>query len=326
MKSELLKALQDADGFLSGQELSERFGVSRTAVWKVIAQLKAEGYEIESVTRRGYRLTGAPEDSYTEHGLLSARDTAWIGKNLIFFSETDSTNTQVKRLAEEGMPHGTLVIADAQTGGRGRRGRSFTSEKNVGIYMTALLRPEIQPANASRLTLLSALAVRRGIFEATGLETTIKWPNDIIASGKKVCGILTEMGTEEDRVSYVAIGIGINVSNSVFPEELEKLATSIFLETGEKPGRTAIVWAVWSAFEELYEKFLPTQDLSRVMDEYNSLLINRGREVEILSEESPCRGVARGINENGELLVETEDGIRKVRYGEVSVRGVYGYL
>lgn len=325
MKAEILKILKDSDGFVSGQMLCARFGVSRTAVWKVMAQLREEGYEIVSVPHKGYRLSGLA-DVLSEHELASSRNTAWIGERLVFFSETDSTNNQAKRLAEEGAENGTLLVADCQTSGRGRRGRSFDSPAHTGIFMTLLLRPPVSANNASRLTLLAAMAVQRAIEETTGVKALIKWPNDIILSGKKVCGILTEMSAEEGEVSYVVIGIGVNVGAASFPEEIRDVATSIFLETGKKPRRTELIWGVWQAFEELYAAYLPTQDLREVMEDYNRLLINCGKKVEVLDPAGAFCGTAQGINEKGELLVDTEQGLLTVSSGEVSVRGVYGYV
>lgn len=324
MKTEILTALRETDGFLSGQALSERFHVSRTAVWKMIDQLKHEGYEIESVSRKGYRLLSSP-DRLSKHALLSSRDTEWIGETVVYSDEIDSTNNQAKRVYED-YPHGTLFVADCQKSGRGRRGRDFDSPGGTGIFMTLLLKPDIAPDHASRLTLLAAMAVQKGIEETAALSAGIKWPNDVILSGKKVSGILTEMSAEEGTVHYVIIGIGINAHNTDFPEEIRDVATSILIEGGKRISRVSLVWSIWRAFEELYAAYLPTQDLSRLVEEYDRLLLNRDREVEVLDPNAPFTGVARGINERGELLVETGTGMVPVSSGEVSVRGVYGYV
>ena len=187
MKSEILSALRSADGFVSGQELCEKFGVSRTAIWKAINQLKQAGYEIEAVQNKGYHIVSSP-DILSKTELESNRKTAWVGEEIYYFDSTDSTNTRAKRLAEDGSVHGTLVVADEQTGGRGRRGRAWDSKKGVSIYMSLVLKPEIDPNNASMLTLITAMAVAGGIEKTTGLECKIKWPNDIVVHGKKSAG------------------------------------------------------------------------------------------------------------------------------------------
>ena len=211
MKTELLKILRESDGYVSGQQLCERFHVSRTAVWKVIQQLKEEGYEVEAVKNRGYRIMATP-DVITAEEISSRLHTDWMAENCIYLESVDSTNNYAKRIAEDGTPSGTLVVADEQTGGKGRRGRSWSTPKGSNIAMTLLLRPRFRPEHASRMTLLAAMAVTCGIRRVTGLEAGIKWPNDVVVNGHKVCGILTEMNTEVDYIKYVVIGIGINVN------------------------------------------------------------------------------------------------------------------
>ena len=176
MKGEILKLSKETDGYISGQELCEKFGVSRTAVWKVINQSKEEGYEIESGTKGFY---GGSADVSLEE-LESTIHTKWAGTQVAFFEETDSTNNEIRRLAEQGAPHGTLAVAERQLGGKGRRGRVWTSPAGVGIWMSMLLRPQIDPMAASMLTLVMALATKKGIEKATGLKPEIKWPNDLV--------------------------------------------------------------------------------------------------------------------------------------------------
>ena len=299
MKKKILELLQNCQDFISGQEISEKFGVSRTAVWKAIRQLEAEGYVIEAVRNKGYRLKEEP-DLLTEEQLQKYLETDWAGQHLVVFDETDSTNNQAKRLAEEGAEH--------------------------GIFMTLLLKPDIQPGNASMLTLVMALAVRAGIEDVVGIDTQIKWPNDIVCDGKKVCGILTEMSAQIDYINYIVIGVGINVSNEIFPEEVAATATSLYLLTGVRISRAKLAAKIMAEFEKYYALYLKTQDLSGLMNEYNSHLINRGRSVRVLDPRQEYTGVAQGINQSGELLVQTEDGTAHVSSGEVSVRGVYGYV
>ena len=326
MKGEILKLLKETDGYVSGQELCRRFGVSRTAVWKVINQLKEEGYEIEAVRNRGYALKGAG-DVLSEAELLSCLKTEWAGGRTVYFDATDSTNVQAKRLAEAHAPHGTLVVSDRQDGGKGRRGRSWASPSGVGIWMSLILRPEIAPSSASMLTLAAALAVREGIQEETGLSPLIKWPNDLVLNGKKICGILTEMSTELMEIQYVITGIGINVNQREFPSEIRDTATSLSLEAERCFRRSSLIAAILKAFEKDYAAFLKTGDLSLLLEEYNACLVNRGKEVCILDPSGEYRAVAEGIDESGSLLVTLPDGTRReIISGEVSVRGIYGYV
>lgn len=326
MKSEILKILRQTDGFVSGQELCSRFGVSRTAVWKAINQLKEDGYEIEAVRNRGYFLRGGA-DVLTKEELESRIRTKWAGSNVICLEETDSTNIQAKKQAEAGAPHGTLIVAEKQNGGKGRRGRGWESPAGVGIWMSLLLRPQIRTVSASMLTLLMAMAAARGIREATGLATGIKWPNDLTLNKKKICGILTEMSTELDEIQYVVIGIGINVSQTAFPPEISETATSLLFESGMRFGRSRIIAATMEAMEEYYGIFTQTEDMSGLMDEYNRLLVNRENEVCVLAPAGEFRGTASGIDKSGALIVRLPNGTETaVISGEVSVRGVYGYV
>ena len=325
MKAEILTILKDTDGYVSGQELCERFGVSRTAVWKAMNQLKKEGYEIESVQNKGYHLVKTP-DILSKNELVSIRKTKWVGTEICYFDVTDSTNTQAKSLGEGDAPNGTLVVAGKQESGRGRRGRSFESPAGTGIFMTLLLRPEIEPQNASMLTLVSALAVAKGIEHMVDLPVQIKWPNDIVINGKKVCGILTEMSAQMDYVNYIVIGIGINVGNEEFPEEIKDVATSIYLESGRHVNRAMLIEKIWEEFEDYYELYEKTQDLSSLVKEYDSYLVNRGQKVRVLDSKEPYEGKAMGITDRGELIVDTWEARRLVSAGEVSVRGVYGYV
>ena len=326
MKTEILKLLRESKDYVSGQELCERLGVSRTAIWKVINQLKEEGYEIEAVRNRGYCLKGAA-DVISEAELSSQIRGQWAGKNLVCYEETDSTNDRAKRLAEEGCPHGTLVVADCQKAGKGRRGRSWESPRGTSVYMSLVLRPAILPSAASMVTLVAAMAVAEGIQKAAGLHAAIKWPNDVVVNGRKICGILTEMSAEMDCIHYVVVGIGINVGQKEFAGEISKTATSVFIEKGSRVFRSLIAAAVMESFEKYYSLYEKAGDLSLIMDEYNSILANNGKEVRVLAPSGDYPGMSLGIEKDGELLVRTEDGeVKKVLSGEVSVRGIYGYV
>ncbi len=311
---------------MSGQKLCEELNVSRTAVWKCIGRLKDEGYEIESVTNKGYRLCSSP-DVINEKAVKSRLNTKFWGQNTVFFEEVDSTNNAIKRMAEEGAAEGTLAIAEIQTAGKGRRGREWLSPQKTGVWMSFLLKPAISPVNASMITLVSAMAVREAVCRVSGLEAVIKWPNDIVVSGRKVCGILTEMSAELDWINYVVVGIGINVNTTEFSEEISKTATSLFKESGRKISRSQLIAEFGAVFEDYYDEFLKTQDLSLLMDKYNKNLANMNNKVKIIEPTAEYEGISKGINKMGELIViDSDEKERIVRSGEVSVRGIYGYV
>lgn len=326
MKEEILRLLRSADGYISGQELCNRFGVSRTAVWKAINQLKEAGYEIEAQQNKGYRLMAAP-DLMTEAEIKSLMHTEWVAKEVLYFDTIDSTNTKAQELAEKGYPSGTLVVADKQESGKGRRGRSWVSPSGTGIFMTLMIKPDINPNNASMLTLVAALAVAKSITSVTGEEAMIKWPNDIVVNSKKVCGILTEMNAQFDYINHIVVGIGINVHNESFPEEISQMASSLMIEAGGKRfHRAQIIAETMSYFEQYYDTFLKTQDLSALVREYDELLVNRNKSVRVLDPKEPFDGKAMGITPKGELIVDTWESRKLVSSGEVSVRGIYGYV
>lgn len=326
MKEEILRLLRSTDGYISGQELCNRFGVSRTAVWKAINQLKEAGYEIEAQQNKGYKLMAAP-DLMTEAEIKSLMHTEWVAKEVLYFDTIDSTNTKAQELAEKGYPSGTLVVADKQESGKGRRGRSWVSPSGTGIFMTLMIKPDINPNNASMLTLVAALAVAKAITSVTGEEALIKWPNDIVVNGKKVCGILTEMNAQFDYINHIVVGIGINVHNESFPEEISQMASSLMIEAGGKRfHRAQIIAETMSYFEQYYDTFLKTQDLSALVREYDELLVNRNKSVRVLDPKEPFDGKAMGITPKGELIVDTWESRKLVSSGEVSVRGIYGYV
>lgn len=332
MKSEILHLLRHADGYVSGQQLCETFGVSRTAVWKVINQLKEEGYVIDSVQNKGYRIAEYPDiitASEIESLLLDdSGNMQGICRHIQYFDKTDSTNNQAKLAAEKNAPDGTLFVAECQTGGRGRRGKTWESPAGSGIWMSLLLRPDISPESASMLTLVLAVAMVDAINEEVqDAKCYVKWPNDIVLNNRKISGTLTEMSAEMDSIHYVVIGIGINVNTTDFDESIKDMATSIYLGTGKKVKRSNIIAAFSHSFKKYYEAFLKTQDLTYIVDRYNELLINKGRTVKAIYANKELVGEALGINKDGELIIKTEDGCETaIRAGEVSVRGLYGYV
>ncbi len=331
MKTEILSMLRNTSDYVSGQSICKEFGVSRTAVWKIINQLKEEGYEIEAVQKKGYRLLGIGE-VISESELKSRMKTKWLASEIYYYDEIDSTNTRAKQHAEEGCPHGALVAANMQRAGKGSRGRGWQSPPGAAVYMSLVLRPKFLPNKASMVTLVMALAVAKAIEETTSLSCQIKWPNDVIVNKKKVCGILTEMSGEQDYIQYIVIGVGINVKEQTFPDEIRQKATSLEEEDREAnrkgaPKRAYLIERTMYYFEEYYELFEEKESLEFLKEEYNQYLVNKEKEVKVLGTLHEYTGICHGINEIGELLVETENSkIEKVCSGEVSVRGVYGYV
>ena len=262
---------------------------------------------------------------YNETTIADQIHTKWAGKTVHFARETDSTNLWIKRLAKEGASEGTLALAEFQSAGRGRLGRSWEVPEGTSVMMSILLRPKFEPQYAPTLTLVMGMAVAKAV-KNLGFDVSIKWPNDVVVSHKKISGILTEMGVRDGKIDYAVIGVGINVNIREFPEEMADKATSLYLESGKEFDRSQIPGLVMEAFEEYYEKFAATCDLSGLKEEYESILANYNQPVRVLAKE-PYEGVARGITDGGELLVEKTDGtIVAVSAGEVSVRGLYSYV
>ncbi|MCR4589018.1 MAG: biotin--[acetyl-CoA-carboxylase] ligase [Lachnospiraceae bacterium] len=331
MTSKVLTFLRENPEGVSGQNICDACNVSRTAVWKVIRKLQEEGYEIEAVRNKGYRLLSAPEQ-VDEAEIRSHLHTAWAGRSIVWKEVTGSTNTDAKHLSEQGAPDGTLVAAGTQEGGRGRMGRVWQSPKGTTISMSLLLKKEeLVPEKASMLTLVMAVAVAKAIAELIpedqAQELKIKWPNDIVLNRRKICGILTEMTMEEFRIRDIVIGVGINVLQEGFPEDIASMASSLYLETGCKIPRAKLMAGVLQHFEEAYEVFSKTMDLSGLKEYYEAHMAGIGHPVRVLDPRQPYEGVAQGIRENGELVVRRSDGtICQVYAGEVSVRGLYGYV
>ena len=253
-------------------------------------------------------------------------DTRWAGHPWIHYETTDSTNLRAKELAQTGaFRHGTLITADEQVAGRGRRGRVWTSPKGASVSMSLILRPEFPSEKAPMLTVLAALAMRRAIQEETGLAVEIKWPNDIVYQGKKLCGIVTEMSLDTSGRYYVVIGMGINTNITSFPEELP-YAVSVRQLLGEEIDGGALIESTMIAFEALYDQFIQTEDFSTLRTEYEAHMAGKGNRVQILEEVSYC-GICQGITKTGALLVIDDAGVlHQIQSGEVSVRGIYGYI
>lgn len=329
-KDFVISKLISASGYISGQVLSESLGISRAAVNAAVKSLRADGYDISSVTNRGYRLVSRP-DFMTSGELLAVLSEERM-KDVIVLPEVDSTNKYLKSLAYEGAPEGTVVISDYQSAGRGRLGRSFLSPSGTGIYLSYLMRPSISPELVSSITCWSAVAVADTISSICGATPTIKWVNDPQLNGMKISGILTEMSIESEvgSVSSVVIGIGINVNElpSDFPEELRSIASSVRYETGSKDPllRAPIAARLINELDTMRSKFPDARD--EYLNKYRSLCSTVGMDVSIVSahnhtSEIPRHGKAIAINDDFSLKVCLEDGREEnLRSGEVSVRRI----
>jgi BirA family transcriptional regulator, biotin operon repressor / biotin---[acetyl-CoA-carboxylase] ligase len=309
LRKELLDAFTTAGGsYLSGQHIAELLGCSRTAVWKHIEELRKEGFELEAVRRKGYRIVKTPE-KITADELRLGLKTKFIGKNIHYEDSVESTQKIAHRLTYEDAPEGTVVIAEEQLSGRGRMNRKWHSPKYTGIWMSIILRPNIPLPKAPQLTLLAAVAIVQAIEDLTGVLPEIKWPNDILINGKKVTGILTELEAEADRINSIIIGIGMNVNQikEDFPPELQDIATSLLIEKGEKISRAEIIKGIFMNLEKLYllyleEGFLPIKLL------WESYAISIGRQVTARTLTHSIVGKAQGITDDGVLIIEDEQG------------------
>ncbi len=260
--------------------------------------------------------------------------TARAGQRILFYEKIDSTNVQAKEEAANGASHGTLLVADMQTAGMGRRGRSWESPAGTNLYFSLILRPDFAPDKASMLTLVMALAVAEGMERVKPDELPdnfpmpeIKWPNDIVINGKKVCGILTEMSVQEGAIGHVIVGVGINVQKQAFAPQLVQTATDMETQWGLKAPREELLAHIMAAFEAYYKRFEEKGNLAELREIYNKRLVNLGREVQVLDPQGEYAGIATGINDMGELGVKLADGQMTYVYaGEVSVRGIYGYV
>ncbi|WNS74008.1 biotin--[acetyl-CoA-carboxylase] ligase [Bacillus sp. DTU_2020_1000418_1_SI_GHA_SEK_038] len=313
MQSELRKKLLDAftindDEYLSGQYLADLLGCSRTAVWKHIEELRKDGFELEAVRKKGYRITKIPE-RITADEIRLGLVTKSFGKNIHYEESVDSTQKIAHRLANEDAPEGTVIIAEEQVLGRGRMDRKWHSPKYTGVWMSVILRPNIPPQKAPQLTLIAAVAVVQAIEEFTNLTPQIKWPNDILINGKKVTGILTELQADADRITSIIIGIGINVNQQKedYPEELHNIATSLAIESGKKLQRAELVKILLSKLENLYALYLE-KGFYPIKLLWESYAISIGKIITARTITGSIHGKAMGITEDGVLMIEDEKG------------------
>ena len=324
--SDRVLALLREHTLVSGEELSQRLGVSRAAIWKRIEQLRARGYRIEARHARGYRLVGAP-DRLLPAEIARHLATAWVGRRIVAFETTDSTNVQAARLARAGAPAGTLVVAERQTHGRGRLGRRWISPPRVNLYASVVLRPALAPVDAPQLGLAAAVAVARALAPLAPGRVAIKWPNDCLLDGRKVAGILTEMDAELDRVRWVVLGIGVNLNAAAraLPPALRRTATSVAIATGRRVDRAAFAAALCDAFEAVYDR-LAREGFAALLPEWEALSCLTGREVTVDGAGRRRTGRVRGLDARGRLLLAGPEGEERIVAGDVTVVGGYGGL
>ena len=320
MKGDILELLQSVDGYISGEEMAERLGVTRAAIWKKIVSLREEGYDIASAPRSGYILRGVP-DRLIEREIARGLSTHIIGRSVFSYDTVNSTNIVAKELAQKGAAEGTVVVAEQQGTGRGRLERSFFSPYGKGIWVSIILRPAFLPQDAPKCTLLAAVAVAHAM-EMFGLRAEIKWPNDILHDGRKLVGILTEMSAEVDRVNYVVIGIGINVNIAMedFPEDLRSVATSLMQMKGEPLPRVTFLQELLRSLDALYADVI-REGFASVFHAWRSYAVTLGQSVHVIGIGGDSfDGIAADIDAEGALLIDTDTGRRRVLAGDVSIR------
>lgn len=325
LKNRILNLLKEKDSFISGEDIGEKFNMTRAGIWKHINSLKKDGYIIESISSKGYKLVSAP-DILTYEEIKEYLKTSFIGRNIYYYDSIDSTNIIAKEIAVSSK-EGTIVVGEEQLAGKGRMGREWISPKWKGIYMSIILKPDMEPMKAPRISLIGAAAVNKALLNL-GIKSLTKWPNDILINGKKISGILTEISGELNMIDYLIMGIGVNVNldKNQIPKELKEKATSINIEEGKSINRKVLMANILNELEDLYIDFKENGDISKSVEicRENSVLI--GKEVNILRGKESRKGIALDINKDGELVVEFETGIENIFSGEVSVRGLHGYI
>ncbi len=323
MTEKILDILKNSKEFISGEKIAKSLNISRAAVWKNISKLKNMGYNIISVTNKGYLLV---DDDYIFNKIEIEKEinTFVLGKKVYYFDEIDSTNEYAKKLINDNIDEGTLIVADSQNKGKGRLDRKWLSNKGDGIFLSLILKPNIELFSIMQVTLLAGISVCNAIKSCTGLDAKIKWPNDIIIDNKKVCGILTEINAQIDKISYVILGIGINVNNSKFDVALENKATSIFLQINKKFERQKIIATFLQDFESKYFKYIKEKDFSLFLNDYKELCLNIDKDVKIIYNKKEIIGKVIDISSLGEIILETKEGILKISSGEVSLRNIDG--
>jgi BirA family biotin operon repressor/biotin-[acetyl-CoA-carboxylase] ligase len=309
LRKRLIEAFTDAgDDYLSGQHLADIAGCSRTAVWKHIEELRKEGFVFEAVKKKGYKILKTPE-KVTPDEIGFGLKSDFIGRNIHYEEKVESTQKIAHRLAAEGAPDGTVVVAEEQTSGRGRMDRRWHSPKYTGIWMSIILRPNLPPHQAPQLTLVTAVAVVQAIEEVTGLTPQIKWPNDILIDGRKTTGILTELQADSDRIHAIIIGIGINVNQSQedFPEEISQIATSLLTAAGKTVSRASLMQEIFVRLEKLYLTYL-NNGFHPIKLLWESYALSLGKDIIARTVAGDIKGKAMGITDEGVLKILQEDG------------------
>jgi len=308
LTAELLNRLSSVDGFLSGETLCREFGITRSAVWKHIRLLRHDGYQIDAVTGKGYQLSGMTGRPVAAE-VFPLLTTQRFGKTIDYHPTATSTNLLAKALAADGAPEGSVVVADEQSGGRGRMGRTWVSPPAVNLYCSLIVRPALPALRVPQLTLLVAVAIHRALTELVPeLRAMIKWPNDILVDGKKLCGVLCEMQSEPELTHFVVVGIGINANQREMPPELQKIATSLLLESGKLVSRPALLAALLNHFEPLYDEWLLQDDLAFILPSLEKVSLLQAKEVSIDQRKQTLCGTVIGIAKGGELQLLTADG------------------
>ncbi|MYL55164.1 biotin--[acetyl-CoA-carboxylase] ligase [Pontibacillus yanchengensis] len=309
---ELLSQVEE--GYVSGQKLSEDLHISRPAVWKHMKELEKDGYGIEAAPRKGYRIISFP-NKVSENTIQWGMKTNWLGQRLIHKSSVTSTQILAHQAAQEGAPHGTIVIADEQTNGRGRLNRSWHSHKGDGIWMSIVLRPTFEPYKSPQITLLAATVLAEVFKEYCGIKPQIKWPNDILTDSKKLAGILTELQAEQDQINYIILGMGINVNHPIetFPEEIRDKASSLKIESGEEWDLSSLIREIIQTFEKRYEEFIK-DGFSKVKLRWEAFGYRIGEMVPIQTYQSSWKGRIMGIESDGALRVVNEEGKEQTLY------------
>ena len=325
MREKIINIILDNDKeFISGEEISKQLGISRSAVWKHIKSLKEEGYDIESINKKGYRLKEKPKDLLSSQNITHGLDTKFIGKNIIHFETIDSTNTYAKKIASD-IVDGTVIISEEQIKGRGRLGRLWDSKAYEGIWMSIILKPNILPYRAPFITIMAGSCIAKALNNL-GVDVGIKWPNDIILNGKKLCGILTELSAEIERVNYVVLGIGMNVKNLNFPDEIENIATSLYKE-GYEISRVDIVREILSELEKYYTEYIVDGNSKNIIDLYKNYSVILNKKIYMIKNDEKELVECIDINSEGNLVIKKQDGtITEAISGEISIRGEHGYV
>lgn len=322
MRDKILKILlKNADNYVSGEMMAQELGISRAAVWKHMDMLKKLGCEVESKQNRGYCLKSLPDLLAPE--IIRSVDFSSEAHNrdIRHFTSLESTNVTAMELAMDGAAHGTIVIAEEQTKGKGRMAREWYAPAKEGIYMSIILRPSMSPLDAPKISVMAALAVARTVMAQSKIKVNVKWPNDVLSGARKICGILTEMITDMDRISYVVCGIGLNVNQEDFPENLHQIATSLAIQSGKKHSRPQLVVQIISEFFDIYNEYEKTGDFAPMITEYTRLSVVLHQTVEITNGKKTDVGKCIGFDRDGAIVLELANGKRR-RYvsGEVSLR------